>query len=241
MLRPQNPAHFLDRASTEEQRTLRPTVLQEKSARGSGRPDHEQNTRHIDMKQIRENIRACWLLTMVVLTAASLTQTPAQAGVAHKQTTPDNQRPGAPSQSQYFSVNFDELKWEKMFPEFGTDSPEISILRADPKTQATELLIRVPSAMHVPKHWHSANETHLVVRGTFTLECEGKRDALGPGSFNYIPARMEHEGWCTAGTLLFITVDSAWDIHWVTGPPSKADLGANPPSASPTNPERSRQ
>jgi mannose-6-phosphate isomerase-like protein (cupin superfamily) len=132
-------------------------------------------------------------------------------------------------QAHYFGVNFNDVKWEKMFPEFGNDSPEISILRVDPKTKATQLLIRTPTALHVPKHWHSANETHTVINGTFTVECDDKRQALGPGSFNYIPARMQHEGWTTAGMLLFITVDSAWDINWVTGPPTKADLGVVAP------------
>jgi mannose-6-phosphate isomerase-like protein (cupin superfamily) len=129
----------------------------------------------------------------------------------------------------YFSVNFKDVKWEKMFPEFGSDSPQISILRVDPKTKATQLLIRTPAALHVPKHWHSANETHTIISGTFTVECEGKREALAPGSFNYVPAKMQHEAWTTPGMLLFITVDSAWDINWVTGPPTKADFGVAAP------------
>ena len=33
-------------------------------------------------------------------------------------------------------------------PELGADSPQISILRVDPVTQATQLLIRVPKQMH---------------------------------------------------------------------------------------------
>jgi hypothetical protein len=27
---------------------------------------------------------------------------------------------------------------------------------------------------------------------------------------------------------VFITVDAAWDITWVNGPPTKADLGKTP-------------
>jgi hypothetical protein len=47
---------------------------------------------------------------------------------------------------------------------------------------------------------------------------------FGPGSFNYMPAKMVHEAWLPAGSLTFITVDGAWDINWVEGPPTSADL-----------------
>jgi quercetin dioxygenase-like cupin family protein len=71
-----------------------------------------------------------------------------------------------------------------MVPELGSDSPQISILRVDPKTNATQLLIRTPTKMHVPMHWHSANETHTMIQGTAVFEHEGKREQLGPGGFN---------------------------------------------------------
>lgn len=118
-------------------------------------------------------------------------------------------------------AKFDDLKWEKIFPEWGNDSPEIVFLRIDPKTQATQLMIRVPKNMHVPRHWHTANETHTIVSGTFVMECEGNRAELGPGSFNYMPSKMIHQAWTKPdeGALLFITVDSAWDLNWVDGPP----------------------
>jgi quercetin dioxygenase-like cupin family protein len=111
------------------------------------------------------------------------------------------------------------LKWEKILPEWGEDSPEISILRVDPKTQATHLLIRNSIPMHVTRHWHTANETHTVLRGKLVFECDGKKEELGPGGFNYIPSKMVHQAWLPANGLVFITVDSAWDINWVDGPP----------------------
>jgi hypothetical protein len=47
---------------------------------------------------------------------------------------------------------------------------------------------------------------------------------LGPGGFNYMPARMVHEAWTTAGAVVFITVVGPWDVNWVQGPPTSADL-----------------
>lgn len=120
--------------------------------------------------------------------------------------------------------NYQDFKWEKILPDLGGNSPEICILGIDPKTQATKLMIRAPKAIHVLKHWHSANETHTVILGNFVFACEGKRIEQGPGSFNYIPAKMVHEAWLSAGSIVFITVDSAWDVNWVEGPPTSADL-----------------
>src|SRR5438552_5615456 len=117
-----------------------------------------------------------------------------------------------------------DLKWDKILPDLGESSPEICILRVDPKTQATSLLIRTPKAIHVRKHWHTANETHTMINGTATLACDGKRAEIGPGGFNFMPAKMVHEAWLPSGSLTFITVDSAWDLNWVEGPPTAADL-----------------
>jgi len=120
--------------------------------------------------------------------------------------------------------NYQDFKWDKILPDLGENSPEICILGVDPKTQATKLMIRAPKAIHVRKHWHSANETHTVILGIQVFGCEGKRVEQGPGSFNYLPARMVHEAWLPAGSLVFITVDGAWDVNWVEGPPTAADL-----------------
>jgi mannose-6-phosphate isomerase-like protein (cupin superfamily) len=110
-----------------------------------------------------------------------------------------------------------EVQWTKMLPELGDASPEMAILREDSKTHATQLLIRSPKALHVRKHWHSANETHTVIIGNATFECDGKKAEFGPGGFNYMPARLVHEAWVGAGSVTFITADGPWDVNWVEG------------------------
>ncbi len=120
--------------------------------------------------------------------------------------------------------NLSDLKWDRMLPDLGDASPEICIVHVDPKTNATQLFIRTPKGIHVRKHWHSANETHTMIIGTATFACEGKRVELGPGGFNYLPGKMVHEAWASAGAVVFITVDGAWDVNWVEGPPTAADL-----------------
>ena len=132
---------------------------------------------------------------------------------------------------QAMGARYEDLQWQTIVPELGADSPQISILRIDPVTQATHLLIRVPKQIHVPMHWHSANETHTIIRGSWTFEHEGMRHQLGPGGFNYLPAKQRHQAWASGEALVFITVDSAWDINWVSGSPTKADLGKLPDAA----------
>ena len=83
---------------------------------------------------------------------------------------PANTEPGTPIFKQ-----LSEVQWKKMLPELGDASPEMAILHEDAKTHATQLMIRAPKALHVRKHWHSANETHTVVSGTATFACDGKK------------------------------------------------------------------
>ena len=36
--------------------------------------------------------------------------------------------------------------------------------------------------------------------------------------------KLIHEAWLLPDSLTFITVDDAWDVNWVEGPPTAADL-----------------
>jgi len=131
----------------------------------------------------------------------------------------------APAANVLF-VHYGNLEWQKVVPELGERSPEFAIVHVDPATKTTQMMIRVPKDSHVPMHWHAANETHTVVKGTFIIECEGKRDALEQGAFNSMPARMHHEAWTRPdeGALVFVTYDGPFDFHWVNGTPKPADV-----------------
>ena len=131
------------------------------------------------------------------------------------------QPPPATGGTGHLSMKLRDVRWEKLEPGWGADSPEVAFLRIDPTTRATHLLVRHPRAMHIPRHWHSANETHTVIAGTYIFECDGKRDELGPGSFNYFPKKMIHQVWAPDNGIFFITVDAAWDVNWVDGPPKR--------------------
>ena len=132
-----------------------------------------------------------------------------------------------PSQAAMKMPTFQKLadvKWQKILPDLGADSPEICFLHVDPTTHATQLLIRTPSAIHVPSIGILQTKRTCLSRYAAKFECEGKSAELGPGSFNFMPAKMVHEAWLPAGCLTFITVDGAWDVNWVEGPPTAADV-----------------
>ena len=99
---------------------------------------------------------------------------------------PSNTGPGAPIFKQ-----LSEVQWKKMLPELGDASPEMAILHEDSKTHATQLLIRSPKALHVRKHWHSANETHTVAVQP-PLRATGKRRSSAPAVLTTC-----RRGWCT--------------------------------------------
>src|SRR5262249_33575316 len=52
----------------------------------------------------------------------------------------------APSEQPLFQ-SLSQAQWKKMLPDLGNASPEIAILHVDPKTEATQLLIRTPKAL----------------------------------------------------------------------------------------------
>jgi hypothetical protein len=62
--------------------------------------------------------------------------------------------------------NRPDHKWEMMLPELGKDSPLFTILRVDPQTNATTLMIDFPTALHIPKHPHEKSETHFILQGS---------------------------------------------------------------------------
>jgi mannose-6-phosphate isomerase-like protein (cupin superfamily) len=143
------------------------------------------------------------------------------ASLAAAQTSAPLSHDGA---AQPIYQKYQDLKWEKLRPGLGADSPEITILYVDPKSGATQLMIRSPKNYHAPKHWHTANETHIVISGSFIMQHDGgKLEELGPGSYNRMPSKMVHEAWSKPdeGNLVFITVDGPWDLNLVEGPTAK--------------------
>ncbi|TAH35994.1 MAG: cupin domain-containing protein [Planctomycetota bacterium] len=123
------------------------------------------------------------------------------------------------------SLRAEDIKWEKAFPDLGADGPDLAVVHVNPKTQATQLLVRATKQAVVPWHWHTPNEAVTVMKGTFTVECEGKKIDLGPGSFTYTPSRLIHRATFTEGSMIAISADGPFDIHWAGAPPAAKEPG----------------
>ena len=79
--------------------------------------------------------------------------------------------------------NVSDLKWDKIIPDLGENSPEICFLRVDPKTHASSLLIRASKAIHVRKHWHTANESHTMITGNANFGMRRQASRVDSGWF----------------------------------------------------------
>jgi len=128
--------------------------------------------------------------------------------------------------------NKPDLKWEKMLPELGKDSPEYTILRVDPNTDATTLLLEFPTAIHIPKHTHEKSESHFLLAGSHLFEnnVTGERFEVEAGGYFYLPGKIMHEAWVPAGTRALIILESGWKVDWLNGPPTSMDLNVAVPT-----------
>lgn len=134
---------------------------------------------------------------------------------------------GPPASDSLVYLKYEDFKWDKLIPGSGPGTAEIAVLHVNPKTGATQLAIRLPKNYYIPKHWHTANESIYDVYGNFVMQDEnGKVGDLSPGSYGYMPRKMVHEGWSKAdsATLLFVTVDGPWDIHFIDGAPTQEQV-----------------
>ena|SRR5271154_3148505 len=129
--------------------------------------------------------------------------------------------------------NREDMKWEQMLPELGASSPRFAILRVDPRTDATTLMIEFPESLHVPKHTHEKSETHVILGGSHLFEdtASGRRFDVRENGYIYMPGNFVHEAWVPAGSRAVIILEGGWKVAWVDGPPSAKDLGQGEPPA----------
>lgn len=130
-------------------------------------------------------------------------------------------------------ANQADLKWEQMLPELGTASPRFSVLRVDPDTKATTLMIEFPEAIHIPKHTHAKGETHVILGGSHLFEKDGQRFDVKEHGYIYMPGGFVHEAWVPAGAKALIILEDGWKVDWTAGGPTAQDLGMAAPARVP--------
>ena len=126
-------------------------------------------------------------------------------------------QPAGQAQAQLPSIEiaFDNIQWVAL----RNTEPKVytSTLKVDDSTGATQMLWKFPPNAVGPCHWHTANESNVVVKGSITMRHMGTAGAtLGVGGFSYVPKKMNHQ--LTTGpteTVVFSTLDGRFDLNIV--------------------------
>jgi quercetin dioxygenase-like cupin family protein len=91
-----------------------------------------------------------------------------------------------------------------------------AVLSGDPGKGAATLLLKLKSHCTIPWHWHSSNETVMVASGVGKLEMKDDKPAMGKsGTYAVLPARHPHQFTCMSSCVMFLSIDSAFDIHYI--------------------------
>jgi quercetin dioxygenase-like cupin family protein len=96
---------------------------------------------------------------------------------------------------------------------------EYAVENGDPDNGPSTGLIKAAPGCEVPKHFHTAEEQLMVVRGDVLTGMDGMPEkTLGPGGFAMMPSKAVHWFTCTRKTecVMFVTFDRRYDIVWVT-------------------------
>jgi quercetin dioxygenase-like cupin family protein len=110
-----------------------------------------------------------------------------------------------------------------------------AILRGNPRFGPASVLLRLASGCRVPWHWHTANETMVVIsgQGEITME-DGPPMVFAPGAYALLPARHLHMATCRRTCLFFNEADASFDIHYVDAKGKEIPLEqAMTPAATP--------
>ena len=92
-----------------------------------------------------------------------------------------------------------------------------TILRGDPRSEASYALLKFASGCRVPMHWHTPSEDLVVIsgQGTLVMKDGGPPLKFVPGAYASLPSHHMHEANCTRTCLLFAMSDGPYDIHYV--------------------------
>ena len=118
----------------------------------------------------------------------------------------------------------------------------LSVVQGDPTKRASVVLLKFAPGCSVPWHWHTANETLVMVNGSGSAEMkDGTPMAMKAGDYLFLPAKGIHRFMAKSAVYMYDMPDGAFDIHYVDAegkeiPPDKA-LAAQikvRPAAGPT-------
>jgi len=114
----------------------------------------------------------------------------------------------------------DAVKWGPAPPAL-PKGIQFAVLTGNPgKNELFIVRIKASDGQLIPAHWHSKSEQITVLSGQFHLGQGDKLDktkaeAIGPGGFAMMPAKMRHYAWVTGETVVQIAGLGPFDITYV--------------------------
>jgi hypothetical protein len=126
----------------------------------------------------------------------------------------------AVAQEHHKVVPVEKIQWQPAPPVLPPGA-EISVLEGNPgESGPVTMRLRLPADYRIPAHWHGMTESVTVISGTFYIGAGDRLDvaasqALRPGGFVLLPARMRHFAWVKAETVVQITLMGPFDIFYV--------------------------
>jgi Domain of unknown function (DUF4437) len=128
--------------------------------------------------------------------------------------------PPAFAQAPHVLVPADKVQWGPAPPALPAGA-EISVLEGNPSEKGTVTLrLRFPANYNIPAHWHSMTERLTVLSGALNVGMGDKLDrqasqALAPGGFVSLTAKMHHFAWTTTPTVVQISLEGPFDVFYV--------------------------
>ena len=124
-----------------------------------------------------------------------------------------------PSHAHHIMVLPADLEWADA--KANPPGAKIAVIEG-PLNEAVPFTYRVkfPADYKIPAHWHSATEHVTVLSGTLNSGTGDKLDttktkALTPGSFEIMPAKINHFGWTSEETVIQVQGVGPVDINYV--------------------------
>jgi hypothetical protein len=117
-------------------------------------------------------------------------------------------------------VPADKVQWGPAPPVLPAGA-ELAVLEGNPSEKgALTLRLRLPANYTLPPHWHSMDERVTVLSGALNVGMGDKIDrsasqALKPGGFVSLPAKMHHFAWTAVPTIVQINLEGPFDIFYI--------------------------
>jgi mannose-6-phosphate isomerase-like protein (cupin superfamily) len=114
----------------------------------------------------------------------------------------------------------DDLKWLPG-PAAMPPGQMVALLIGDPSKSGLFILrAKIPDGYTVPPHWHSQTEHLTVLSGRLHVGMgdridRSKGEAIGPGGFVVMPAKMHHYVWASGETVIQVTAMGPFDITYI--------------------------